>query len=367
MADCRVNERTLPNNALDQSVTFNTFGRYIRVLPALHRIQSNVRYNSRNGYAVILNWPAKTASIRTTWGYNPSDFAVTVHSETSFTFSWPNQPWGTATFVLQGNGNLLENGNSTWTPETPPGDGYLNISQVAVYDLNGTNMALGKPTMATSTPDWSPGPQVLVDGNMTPRGWGGATGGVWHSGDGNREGYWQVDLGSVQMVKNVRILARNDEWGTRRTPGSRIRVLQNTTDAIVVGTCLTSDAKAAADVAAIKAAADAAARAAAEAAARAAAEAAARDAARVAAEAAAKAASEAAAKAASEAAAKAAKPRTLINSLRSSAMTARNSANSTKLTTNIQKLASSILQLGGSKRKIRRKKRNSGRKTRRRR
>ena len=108
----------------------------------------------------------------------------------------------------------------------------LGISQVVVYDANGTNLALGKPTTAVGTPSWSPGPQVAVDGNLVPRGWGGANGGVWHSGGNSvtdREtSYWQVDLGAVYAIKSVRILSRADcctaGSGADRITGVRIQI-----------------------------------------------------------------------------------------------------------------------------------------------
>ena len=152
---CLMNERTLPKGTLDQSVVFNTYGRYVRVMPSL------------------------TA--------NPA---------------------------------------------------WLAFSQVVVYDANGTNIARGKPTTAT-TPGWSPGPQVAVDGNLTLRNWGNN---VWHSNEPNAEtNFWQVDLGSVQMITSVRIIGRADcctaGSGSDRITGTRIRVLKTTDEVATTGLC----------------------------------------------------------------------------------------------------------------------------------
>lgn len=373
MGDCRVNERTLPNAAVDQTVPFNTFGRYVRVLAAAHVIQSNVKYAKDANTAIVVNWPSKTATVVSTWGYNPSNFAITAPNETSFNFKWPWQPsWGQpgtggfTNFVLQENGNLLENGSSVWRPESV-GDGYFHMSQVMVYDLNGNNIALRKP--ATSTSSW-PGtgaPSVLVDGATAPRG-----SPIWHNNSQNRADYWEVDLGSVQMIKSVRIFSRID-CCQYRIPGTRIRVLQNTTDPIVTGTCLTTDAKAAADVAAIKAAADAAAAAAKAAADAAAAKAAAN--AKVAADKAAadKAAADklaanlAAAANAARARTNTTTPRPLVNAMKAAALRAKNTMNTKNLKSKMNTLMLSVLKSGGGRKKMTRKKRNSGRKTRRRR
>ena len=95
-------------------------------------------------------------------------------------------------------------------PSLISGDGTLNFSQFMVYDMNGSNIALGKTATANTTPGWSPQPNIVLDGTTTPRGWGGATGGVWHSEGGRNVAYWQIDLGSEKEIQSVRILGRSD-------------------------------------------------------------------------------------------------------------------------------------------------------------
>jgi len=136
---CLINMRTLPNSSVDQSVVFNMFGRYVRVMSA--------------------------ASL---------------------------------------------------------GDGYFHMSQVMVYNANGTNVAQGKPTSAISTHPHAGATSLLVDGTTTPRGWNN----IWHNNTNNRADYWQVDLGSVQMITSVRIISRGD-CCTNRIQGIRIVVLSD--------------------------------------------------------------------------------------------------------------------------------------------
>jgi len=95
-------------------------------------------------------------------------------------------------------------------PSLISGDGVINFSQVVVYDMNGSNVALGKTITTYPTHSWSPPASVTVDGTISPRGWGGVTGGVWHSDGGKNLAFWQVDLGSEKEIQSVRILGRSD-------------------------------------------------------------------------------------------------------------------------------------------------------------
>jgi hypothetical protein len=114
------------------------------------------------------------------------------------------------------------------------GDGYFGLSQVVVNNAAGTNIALGKATTATSNLSGAAAASTVVDGNLSMRKWP-----VWHNNNAGRAtDYWQVDLGSVQMVTTIRVIARSD-YGERvgiaaghpnRTQGLRIVVLNTPTD-----------------------------------------------------------------------------------------------------------------------------------------
>ena len=152
-AYCMINERTLPKSDADQTVIFNIYGRYVRVMPSASR-----------------------------------------------------------------------------------GDGFFGLSQVIVNDATGANIALNKSTTETARfGGGGGGPSIIVDGTTTVRGWPN----IWHSpSDGARSHYWQVDLGSVQMVTSVRVIARGD-YGEKlgiaagqpdRTTGMRVIVMQTPSD-----------------------------------------------------------------------------------------------------------------------------------------
>ena len=150
---CLINERPLPTSDVDQTLIFNTLGRYIRVYAA---------------------------------------------------------------------------GSS--------GDGTFSLSQVVVNNAAGTNIALNKSTMAVGTISGSAATSAVVDGTLTPRNWPS----VWQNANtlGVANEYWQVDLGSVQMVTKVRVISRADYGETlgiaagqpNRVQNVRVLVLQNTTD-----------------------------------------------------------------------------------------------------------------------------------------
>jgi hypothetical protein len=124
-------------------------------------------------------------------------------------------------------------------PSATDGDGYFALSQVVVNDAAGNNIAKGMPATAVSTYAGVAAASVAVDGTLTPRKWPD----VWDNNNAGREtDYWQVDLGSVQMVTSVRVITRADmtpaAWPDRNK-GLRVRVLQTTTEvASPKGTCM---------------------------------------------------------------------------------------------------------------------------------
>ena len=113
-----------------------------------------------------------------------------------------------------------------YPPETG-GDGHSLLSQVVVNNAAGTNIALNQAATATGTHSESTrNPASVVDGTLTPRTWPN----IWHSASNNRAtDYWQVDLGSRQMITTVRIMVESNV-SAGRTTGLRVVVLENTAD-----------------------------------------------------------------------------------------------------------------------------------------
>ena len=116
-------------------------------------------------------------------------------------------------------------------PSLNDGDGFMYLSQVMVYNLLGINIALGKPTYATSTLEGSSPPSSVVDGttellNSTK---------IWHSASSNRNyEFLEIDLGSSQPISSIRILGRgdcgNDIGCNERMLNLRVEINNHTTD-----------------------------------------------------------------------------------------------------------------------------------------
>ena len=105
------------------------------------------------------------------------------------------------------------------------GGGYMSFSQIKVLDMNGTNVAKGKPVIATSTANTA-NVSVTVDGTYTPRS-GDAN--VWQSGNGNRNGsqYWQVDLGEQYQISEVVVIGRGDQNSNSSLKGMMVFVVND--------------------------------------------------------------------------------------------------------------------------------------------
>jgi hypothetical protein len=105
------------------------------------------------------------------------------------------------------------------------GQGYMSFSQIKVLDMNGTNVAKGKPVIATSTANTA-NVSVTVDGTYTVRS-GDAN--VWQSGNGNRNGsqYWQVDLGAQYQIAEVVVIGRGDRNSNSSLKGMMVFVVDD--------------------------------------------------------------------------------------------------------------------------------------------
>lgn len=126
-------------------------------------------------------------------------------------------------------------------PPATSGDGVVSISQIAIYDETGTNIALNKtPTGNCDTTTTTPSGQLArtVNGTMKPQKWPN----LFSTAVTDRNApSWSIDLGSKRMITSVRYIGRGD-YGMKtgenpRNKGIRVRLYINTTDTPTTGTC----------------------------------------------------------------------------------------------------------------------------------
>lgn len=98
----------------------------------------------------------------------------------------------------------------------------MKLSQIIIFDKNASNIGRNKPvtTNISNTTNLN----TLVDGYLSPRTSG------WES-DGNNGTYVQVNLGSVQEIGNIKIIALTND-------ALRISVLQTETEEETTGKCI---------------------------------------------------------------------------------------------------------------------------------
>jgi len=116
-------------------------------------------------------------------------------------------------------------------PSAAAQDTYMALSQVVVNDATGANIAIGKTATSASqyAPQSVPLPPSVISGSLTPQEWPN----VWNNNGKGLDDWWQVDLGSVQMITTVRVISRKDlPPGTlpNRNTGVRVQVLEALTD-----------------------------------------------------------------------------------------------------------------------------------------
>jgi hypothetical protein len=119
----------------------------------------------------------------------------------------------------------------------------LLLSQVIVLNGAGVNIARGKTTSVSSTKSGAAASSVVVDGTATPRNRNQS----WESNTNASSEYWQVDLGSIDMITTVRIIGCADYGDSinireKSTPDTmkdtQILVLKTTSETATPGTCV---------------------------------------------------------------------------------------------------------------------------------
>lgn len=116
-------------------------------------------------------------------------------------------------------------------PSLTAPDGFLQLSQVAVYNMADMNVARGRPVFASSQYSGSDGmaapPNKVVDGKLTP-----VSGLIYtyqNSGSAQND-YLDIDLGMSFFISKVVIYGRSDSDKPTRNSGIRVQILNAPSD-----------------------------------------------------------------------------------------------------------------------------------------
>ena len=123
-------------------------------------------------------------------------------------------------------------------PSQTASDSFLELSQVAVYDPTGKNIALNKPCYSTSKFGVSAPVNIITNGNLAAI--SGAAN-VYTSA-GNASDYIMIDLGQNINVYSIEYYGRNDSPNTSRNKDVRFQLLYSSSDTKPVKELTTIDA-----------------------------------------------------------------------------------------------------------------------------
>ena len=126
-------------------------------------------------------------------------------------------------------------------PSLTAGDSFMEISQIAVYDPTGKNIALNKPCYNTSTYGGPEGLAAPV--NVITNGVLAASSGIGsiYRNAGNSSDYISIDLGQNYNIYTVEYYGRVDSTKPSRNMGVRIQILYTSGDTTPIAELTTSD------------------------------------------------------------------------------------------------------------------------------
>jgi hypothetical protein len=107
-------------------------------------------------------------------------------------------------------------------PPVAGGDGFLNLAQLAVFDISGLNISIEKRTYATSTYSGALPTKELVNGTLDAS--GATLASIWQQGTTNRNTeYFEIDLSQNMVISEVVYFGGSIQAG--RNQGVRIEFL----------------------------------------------------------------------------------------------------------------------------------------------
>jgi hypothetical protein len=195
---CKITEKALPTDTLDQVLTFNTEGRYVEIVPnSTGAVElSQVAVYDSNGVNLALGKPVTASCVPPTimiGAPSASDDQVVV------------MPRVFARYVRVRPGL-----NS---------DGYVNLTQVMVMNASMTNLASGKPVYATSSYSGHAAASIVTDNKtLTPQSGVKTFATNGDGSPGKMSEYLEIDLGQAYPIHSIRYIGRlKADYSTTQT------------------------------------------------------------------------------------------------------------------------------------------------------
>ncbi len=140
--------------------------------------------------------------------------------------------------------SYISNYSGRWIkilPSQTATDSFLEISQIAVYDATGKNLALNRPCYSTSTYGGADGTSapvnIITNGNLVS-----ASGlSYTYRSAGNSSDYITIDLGQNYNIYTIEYYGRNDSTNTSRNANVRFQILYSSNDTTPVKELTTTD------------------------------------------------------------------------------------------------------------------------------
>jgi hypothetical protein len=249
---CYANTVVLNKSDQDQRIGFNLYGRYVRIYPPVDEVICT--------FTATLSADGKFSNISISNGsLMQGMYIFGTNINNGVILKVLNGLGGQlATTDINGAAITFDNTKRNFTAKIS--DGTFGLSHVMIYNAKGENISYNRSTSGTkSTFPSAGGAGSVVDGNyllydsITPReapntqtpsgakAWGNS-----NTVSNRDQNYWEVDLGSREMVNIIRIISPYDYGDTKnitrgggnRVKGLRIAVLENTSQTPDInGTC----------------------------------------------------------------------------------------------------------------------------------
>jgi Hint module/Extracellular link domain len=203
---CKITEKALPTDTLDQVLTFNTEGRYVEIVPNnTGSVElSQVAVYDSNNVNLALGKPVTATCV-----------------PPNMTIGLPSTDDDQAVVVPRVFARYVR---------VRPGlqsDGYVNLTQLMVLNASMENLASGKPVYATSSYSGFAAASTVTDNKtLTPQSGNKTFATNGDGSPGKMSEYLEIDLGQAYPIHSIRYIGRlkADYTSTQTTERNRPRI-----------------------------------------------------------------------------------------------------------------------------------------------